>query len=377
MRERSTPRAVRKRTLFLVFVAALAIRVAALFLLPPADDGDQRLYRLLAVSVAEGNGYVANEAPQTTVHPLLPVLVSIPARLFGDGRTAGIVATLAIGALLPAVAAGFVGAAFGARAGGWAAVLLALEPHHVLASARLEPDLLAATLGFLLSAALHRRRWGWSGVAVGLAYLNRPESVFWLLGAVAFAAWQRASWRGIAAMLLLAAALAAPFALFVHEVEGRWAFSGKDRWQYVLGVHQYRSGGQPLDPARIPELRGEVGSAFEHLASQPGEFVLGYAYRTGILLRNLARQTAWGLLLLVAVAGLVVERRRSREAVAALLVPLATLPVLPLVGTFFRHSQVPAAVVLAAAAIGLAGVHSRRQPEEAPACDAPLTPSSS
>lgn len=354
MQEQSPRPGVGGRTLLALFVAALAIRIAVLVLHPPADDGDQRLYRILARGLASGAGYVNGDKPETHVHPLLPVLDAVALHAIPDDRTAGMVVTLLIGSLLPVVAAWVVGAAFGRRAALVAAAILALQPHHVLASARLEPDLLGASLGFALSAALIGERWGWAGVVTGLAYLNRPEAVLWLPAAAVYARVRGASVRGLAAMVLAAAALAGPFAFYVHGIEGRWALSGKDRWDYILGVHQYRSGGEPLDPARIPELRREVGSPLQHFKTRPREFVAGYAYRTWILIKNLGRQTGYGLLAPFAVFGLVAGLKKARAATWALLVPLAAVPVLPLVGTFFRHSEVPAAVILALAGVGIA-----------------------
>lgn len=343
-----------KRTLLAVFVAALAIRTAAALLHPPDDDGDQRLYRSLARSVAAHDGYVYNDAPETHVHPLLPILEAITLRAIPDDRTAALCVTLIIGSLLPVLAGVAVDATCAGKGALFAAALLVVQPHHVLASARVEPDLLAASLGFALAAALARGRWGFAGVFLGLGFLNRPEALLWQPAAAAFAWMRGASFRSVAGMVLIAAALACPFVLYVHAVEGRWTISGKDRWDYLLGVNQYRSGNQPIDPARIPELRRDAPSPLEHLASRPQEFFAGYAYRAWILTVNIGRQVGYGLLAPFAIAALVVGYRERNTPVWALLVALAALPVLPLVATFFRHSQPPAAVILALAGVGLA-----------------------
>jgi hypothetical protein len=346
----------------LTFALSIAIRIGVAVAHPPADDGDQRLYRTLARGIASGAGYVnLRGASDTEVHPLLPFLVAGAMRLLPDERLAGMAVTMTIGALVCAVAAWIVGSSFGWTAGIATAIVLAFQPHHVLASARLEPDLLGALLGLALTAALVRERWVWAGVAVGLAYLNRPEAIFWIAGAAAFA-WKRAgSWRALGGLALATVVLAGPFLVYLRGVEGRWTLTGKDGWVYLLGVHQYRSGGQPLDLARIPELRAEVGSPMHHAMTHPRELLLGYAYRSGILLWNIARQLAYGLLAPFLVAGWIVALQRARWAAWALAVPLVTLPVLPLGATFFRHSEVPAVVLLAFSGIGLgAGVERLR-----------------
>jgi 4-amino-4-deoxy-L-arabinose transferase-like glycosyltransferase len=342
------------RALLALFAASLAIRIGGVVLHPPSDDGDQALYRGLARAIASGAGYVYEGQPNTHVHPLLPILDAVVLQGIRDERTAALVVSLVLGSLLPVVAAWVVGLALGRRAALIAGVLLALQPHHIGASARLHPELLGASLGFALAAALIAQQWIWGGVILGLAYLNRPEAIFFLPAAAVFAWVRTASARPVGRLVLATAIVASPFVLHVHRVEGRWALSGKDEWVYQLGVNQYRSGNQALDADRIPELRREVGSPLDHVTSHPGEFAAGYVYRSGILLENLGRQTGYGVLAAFAVFGLASGLKTSRAATWALLVPLAALPVLPIGATFFRHSVPAAAVVLALAGVGLA-----------------------
>jgi hypothetical protein len=104
MQEHPLRPGTRGRTLLAIFIAALAIRIAVLFIHPPADDGDQRLYRILARGLASGAGYVNGDIRQTTVHPLLPVLDAVALHAIPDDRAAGMVVTLLIGSSLPVVA---------------------------------------------------------------------------------------------------------------------------------------------------------------------------------------------------------------------------------------------------------------------------------
>jgi hypothetical protein len=230
--------------------------------------------------------------------------------------------------------------------------MLALQPHHVLRAPALEPDLLSALLLLWAALALRRRAWGLAGAILGLGYLNRPEVAFVGLAVVVWIARQRAGLSALARFVLPFTALCSVFVLYVHTQTGRWALSGKDQWQYQQGVHQWRTRGDPLPAAGIPALKADVPSMAAHLRQHPREFVLGYLFRAGILLRNLGRQLAF-VLALPALYGAVLLWKGSREALFLLALPLLVLPVLPLVGTFFRHAIPPAVALLMLAAVGL------------------------
>ena len=339
-----------------LFALALLLRVGLAVQRASPDDGDQRLYRELATSMADGHGYVLDGAPKTTVHPLLPMLHATAIRVFGNAERTGIMLTLLIGSLLPLVAGRTVAMMLGFESGLASGALLAVEPHHALASMRLEPDLLAALLCFWLAGLLWRRAWSLAGVVVGLGYLTRPELLLLAPAAAVLARMRGASVGAVVRLLVTALAVSLVFLLFVHEATGRFALSGKDRWQYLLGVHQWRSGNQPLDPAAIPALREEIGGPLQHLSSNPREFFLGYGYRSGLYFRNLLRQLGF-VLLPVAIFGALDAWRRSRPALACLVLPLVLLPVYPLVGTFFRHSFVAGSVLLALAGVGFLSIY--------------------
>ena len=189
---------------------------------------------------------------------------------------------------------------------------------------------------------------------LGLCYLNRPE---WFLAfpVAAAALWPGAGGRAtrMIRLTLPFLALSGIFLLFVRAETGRWALSGKDHWQYQLGVHQWRTRDQPLQRSGVPELRKSVPSALEHVRSHPVEALLGYGYRWTILIRNLWAQI--GLLLLPFLAvGLIHAWRQSHRDLVLLLFPLSLLPVLAAVGTFFRHAIVGGAVLVAIAGAGMA-----------------------
>lgn len=337
-----------------LFLLALGVRLCAAALHPPRWDGDQQRYAALAESSARGLGWWSSGRPEVMVHPLFPVLHATVLRVLPrlDVRTAGALLALLVSSLLPLVAVRSVAVLWTPRAAWIAGLLLALQPHHVLRATALEPDLLDALLLCWAAVPLHRREWALAGSLLGLAYLDRPEAV---VPAVAVCAGLYARGEGARAwvrFLLPFLALTSVFVVYVHAQTGRWALSGKDRWQYQQGVHQWRTRGAGLDPSSIPALEADVPSLYAHLREHPGEFLAGYGYRAGLVLRNVARQLGW-LLLLPAISGakrLWVERR---QALFLLALPLLAFPVLALVGTFFRHAIPPAVAALALAAVGL------------------------
>ncbi len=106
----------------LTFAASLAIRLGVAIEHPPADDGDQRLYRSLAQGIASGTGYLdaLTREPETDVHPLLPALVALVIRVVSDARVAGFIVSMTIGSLVPAIGTSF----------GWVGELLGRSRPH-------------------------------------------------------------------------------------------------------------------------------------------------------------------------------------------------------------------------------------------------------
>jgi hypothetical protein len=337
-----------------IFVAALALRAGVALVRPPADDGDQEVYRSLAVSLHHGEGYSLEGRPETTFQPLLPVLHATVLTVVPDARIAGLLLTLIIGALVPVAGGRLVEGGFGRDAGIAAAALLAIQPHHVIASARLEPDLLAALLAFWLASLASAGEAVAAGIVAGLACLNRPEMLILTPVAAVMARARGVRWLRVACLVLLACGLTSLFVLFVYGATGRWALSGKDRWQYFLGVQQYRTGNQPIPREELPSLERDVGTPLEHIAGNPGEFARGYLYRSGLVLLNLGRQI--GFLLPFLGWGAFRAWRTSRAALARVLLPLAPLPALPLVGTFFRHTVPAGAALVALSGVGIAAL---------------------
>ena len=327
-----------RRTLAAVFLLALALRAGAALARRPVLDGDQTAHLEAAVAMARGDGFVAAGRPETHIQPLFPALHAAAIRVLPVApERAGRLLALIVSSLLAPACAVLAARALGPRQGLAAGLAVTLEPHLVVRGVSLETESLAALLGAWAGWSVLRGEAVLAATAMGLAYLTRPEwCVAAPVAAIALAA------RGVEAKRIAvgAAAFGALFAivpLYLHAAEGTWGISGKGGWVYLNGVHQWRSGNQPLPVAEIPALEREIDTPLGHAVAHPGAFVRGYAYRAGLLALHLARALDW-VLVPFAVAGLVVVGRQDPRAWPALAIPLGVLPVLPLGATYFRHA---------------------------------------
>ncbi len=335
----------------LVFFLALGLRLGHVAWSPPALDGDQRAYLLLAESVSAGEGYRVAGIPQTHIAPLFPVLHALASKLIGDSLIGGRATAILIASLLPVTATWAVTGLLGFKLGLPAGVLIALHPHLIVRSSFLEPEALAAALSFTLAGLLQRRRVALAGITLGLAYLSRPEFILLLPAVALILAVRNIGWRRIAIFAVPCLAVSSPFLLYLKQETGHWRVSGKDRWVYTLGVHQWRSRNQPLEPAQLTELQREVGSPVSHLLSNPIEFATGYAYRGALLTRNLARAIMLPLIPFL-VVGAAWMWKTARNDSLFLLLPLFLLPVLPIGLTLYRHVMTVTPLLVGITGIG-------------------------
>lgn len=240
------------RSVYLLALAAIALRL--LLLLGRGDylAFDEGWYLLLARSIFTGDGYTLVGTPHVTLSPLFPILAGALGWLLDSwvwgGRT---VAAVAAGLLV------FPAWAIFRRLARPRAALLATALVVVMPS--LAPFVVAYWIGadlwvgaepllhlFLYTGvALWLRAdersergggwwdWGLTGAAFALAFLARPEAILtWgLLGlaALTIAAIRRSPRRlaGAAIMGIAFAVVAAPYSLYLHDVTGHWALTGR------------------------------------------------------------------------------------------------------------------------------------------------------
>ena len=181
----------------------------------------------------------------------------------------GAIVAILIASLVPVAAAGFVGRVLGPRAGLFAGLLIAVEPHLVLRSSFIEPENLGALLYLWLATLLVRGSHPMAGVALGLACLTRPETLLLLPVLVLLQVRWRVPWTKIAAAGLLCLAIAGMFHAYLHAVTGQWRVSGKDRRVYLLGVHQWRTRNLPVDGSLMTRLQEEMGTPLQHIVRSP------------------------------------------------------------------------------------------------------------
>jgi 4-amino-4-deoxy-L-arabinose transferase-like glycosyltransferase len=175
-------------------------------------------------------------------HPLYPIFIALAELLAGDWETAGRWVSSLFGALVIVPAWALACDVVGRRAALLSAVFIAVHPRLVLNSASV---LCEATYAFLLVSGVLAARRGLvtgrgalvavAGVCLGLAYLVRPESILYLVGLIAVAAFMIARGRARAVALLpwLGAAVvafgavAAPYVWYLGVTWGHLTLSGK------------------------------------------------------------------------------------------------------------------------------------------------------
>jgi hypothetical protein len=264
-----------RRTLWLVALGALALRLAMLVGRGDYIVYDEGYYLLLARSLRAGHGFALNGLPHVALSPLQPVLVALLSFTGVPDVWASRLLAAVCGALLVLPVASLAELAGGPRAARSAAVLTAVSP-ALMSFVPFFPgeswnlyfgsEPLFLLLAFSAVAAAARAtadRWRWwlaAGALAALAYLARLEGA--VLGAAlvlvlaarvaAGGAWA-AGWRRVAATAVVGLVVAAPYLGYLHAVLGRWALSGRVQAASAGGggtpsaVESARSGGRVLE----------------------------------------------------------------------------------------------------------------------------------
>lgn len=233
-----------KRQIFLIFLVALAVRLAYHQLVPAFDGSyhngsDSGKYIWRALSILE-YGEVVRDIdgelyPDFGRMPLYPHVIAAIFWVFGSGNLAAVTAVQAVTSSLTVVAVGLMAGAFNRR---WivpAALLACFWPAFVVYAAWVLSDSLFMdffTWGLCACVwAAKSRRWqlllAAAGVAFGLALLTRPVLMFFpylLVPALAYLLvanqgmrWSRALGHALVPVLIIVALLSPRlFATYVH-----------------------------------------------------------------------------------------------------------------------------------------------------------------
>ena len=264
-----------RRSLWLVVLAALALRLALLVARGDYIVYDEGYYLLLARSLRAGHGYALNGLPHVALSPLQPVLVALISAVGVPDLWASRLLAAACGSLLVLPVAALGRTAGGPRVALAAAVLTAASPALMSfvpffpgESWNLyfgsEPLFLLLAFGAVAAAArTDDGDWKWwvaAGCLAGGAYLARAEGA--VLAATLFVALAvrmglrrsgAAAWRRLALALGAAALVSVPYLVYLHGTLGRWAVSGRVQAASETGqdapsaLQSARSGGQVLD----------------------------------------------------------------------------------------------------------------------------------
>ena len=234
-----------RQALWVVLCGAVGLRLiawwrsAALF-----DDGPIFIYT--AEAMAAGNWASVLQHPY---HPLYSAGIWLVGAVIGNYETAGVLLSVAAGAAGVALLFGLLRDAFGPRTALIGAALLAVHPRAVRFTSDVQSDSLYMALFLAALYLIGRRLFATpscsgarslalgvsAGLAIGAAYLTRPEGVGLALvcgglGA-AMLVTRRWSWRatvGWGAAIAFGLALAmAPYVLALRAETGEWMLSQK------------------------------------------------------------------------------------------------------------------------------------------------------
>lgn len=384
-----------RRFLWLL-VAALVVggglRVAA-GLTDDAPTSDETAYIASGTSLVDGHGFERDGRPELHFPPLVPVVLGLAAKVFGDAHTGAVWVAVAAGTASIAPLALLARRLAGDLAGtvtAWIAALapgLATLPATRGTGSETEYVLLVVAALWLVVAASDRdgsarlARLAGAGALAGLAYLTRPEGLF--IGLAIGAAvvvpglllWRRRTPGAGRAVVTAGAAFGlpllvcvVPYVAYLHANTGSWSFTAKsqdvsleawhavargdrharDQVLYALDESGYRFADERSSLTSL--AREDPGGYLGIVGTNAGELAVNI---TGVTLLPLP---VWAL----AVYGAWRHRGRSPTAVA-LLVAAAALPLLTALAFFVQPRYLVVVPAVGAVLAGVGIVHLPRR----------------
>lgn len=272
-----TFRAPSARTLILVAVTALLLRLAAVLAFPvyPLVDNteDTEIYDSGAHSLAAGQGYRWNGKPTAFFPVGWPLLLSLAYRVGGASARTGQV--LNLGLSLALLAAGWLLARrlFDARVAALVLLVMAVAPHMMVYPAFLMSEVaftafftasLACVAGGTAARPVGVARLAAGGLLMGVATLIRGLALVFPLVVVFSArfserrAWNRSLLAGFVFGLALLVPLA-PWAYRNHQVFGRWVLVANDGgMNFLMGNHVGATGARHEPAEGLPDTGDEI-----------------------------------------------------------------------------------------------------------------------
>jgi Dolichyl-phosphate-mannose-protein mannosyltransferase len=380
-------------------VAALVVGFALRVAIGLTDDApatDETAYLRSGVSLVEGDGYRRENGPELHFPPFVPFLLGLGSEVTSDPHTATVVLTClsSTALIIPLALLGrrIAGPVAGIATAWVAALGPGLSTTLVNRGAGSEAEytlLVVGAVWLVVSAVDHRagaRAWRvfGAGALVGLAYLTRPEGLFFavplgiavlVIGAhSAGERLRRLDARGLrAAMPLVAVFLLpivlciVPYAMYLHDNTGKWQLSAKtqdasiEAWEAVARAdrEQRDSVLYALDDTGLNFAAGR--SSLATLARQDPAGYFGIV-RTNIgeLVGSITtpvtgQRLSWLLLPLpLWVLAAFGAWRHRRSGVVRLLVAVGALPVATALAFFVQPRYLIVAVALATPLVGAA-----------------------
>jgi len=257
-----------------ILVLALSLRLFWILHEVPVLQGDEAEYARLAENLVKRHGYLGmREGPQVMYPPFFPALIAAASVVVESYEVGGRLITV-LGGLMLIVAVFAVGTEmYGRGIGLLAAALAACHPVLIALSGAMvsESVYLPLTLSgtYFGLRALESRGWGSAvscGILFGLAYLTRPDGLFYPL-VIAAALIMTYPIRGISAaratvtallVLIPFVALASPYVAWLSIRCGGFRLEGKSVMNYTIS--ERRNAGMTLPEATLgigPDLREE------------------------------------------------------------------------------------------------------------------------
>lgn len=384
-------------------LVGLALRIG-IGLTDDSPSTDETAYIRSGVSLVEGHGFERSAGrPELHFPPLVPFLLGTGGEVLGDPHTAAVVLTVVTGtaAIVPlALTARRMG---GRRAGAVTAWVAALAPaiSTTLTNRGGGSEgeyllLLALAVWLVVTSADHggrarALRVAGGGLAVGLAYLTRPEGLFAAVplgltvlavglrdarpeaepGEARWRVWRRGGAKSLARALAPAVAFGvpillcvAPYASFLHTHTGAWELSAKTNDASIEAWHAVARG----DREGRDEVLYDIDDDFEFTAEShslpslakddPG----GYASIVGTNLRVLSRTLfnpdggtwfRWQLLPMPVWALAAWGAWKYRSRATAVVVAMALLPVATSIAFFVQPRYLVVTAALATIPVGI------------------------
>ncbi|MDO8736746.1 MAG: glycosyltransferase family 39 protein, partial [Thermoleophilia bacterium] len=242
-----------------IVLAAFVLRIL-MVLTRPMVQLDETIYARMAENLINGLGYIdLTGAPTAHFSPLFPKLMAVVSMVLNDYVVSGYAVAAVFGSLIMIPTYLLGKSLINERVGLMAAALLAVLPLFVDYSSRIYGEnvyvfLLMFFLYFswnmlkkhqLVNGAL-------AGVFLGIAYLANPSTVFYFVTLAVLAAVvavrqgaKREMVKPMALFLVAFSIFAIPYLIFLHDVTGKWTYTGKESYEHVFAASRNLRYGSP------------------------------------------------------------------------------------------------------------------------------------